>query len=90
MDDLTTLLKECEADKGSEALADQIKKAKVGIINLKAYLQQVDVIEFTTAIKNEFSFKVGCKEGFGPWMDKVGIEILAQKMGYYTMNTQCI
>ena len=32
---------------------------------------QVDVIEFTTAIKNEFSFKVGCKEGFGPWMDKV-------------------
>jgi len=70
MDDLTKLLKECEADKGSEGLAEGIKKAKVGIINLKAYLQQVDVIEFTTAIKNEFSFKVGCKEGFGPWMDK--------------------
>ena len=41
MDDLTKLLKECEADKGSEALAEGIKKAKVGIINLKAYLQQV-------------------------------------------------
>ena len=41
MDDLTKLLKECEADKGSESLAEGIKKAKVGIINLKAYLQQV-------------------------------------------------
>ena len=41
MDDLTKLLKECEADKGSEGLAEGIKKAKVGIINLKAYLQQV-------------------------------------------------
>ena len=37
-------------------------------------LLQVDVIEFTTAIKNEFSFKVGCKEGFGPWMDKVPLK----------------
>jgi len=70
MGDFTNLLKECESDKGSEGLAEGIKKAKIGIINLKAYLQQIDVIEFTTAIKNEFSFKVGCKEGFGPWMDR--------------------
>ena len=44
MGDFTNLLKECEADKGSEALAEGIKKAKVGIINLKAYLQQVCLV----------------------------------------------
>ena len=30
---------------------------------------QVDVVEFTTAIRNEFQFKVGCSQRFGPWLD---------------------
>ena len=41
MDDLNALLKECDGDKEAEAFQEGIKKAKVGLINLKTYLQQV-------------------------------------------------
>ena len=52
MDDLQKLLKECEDDKAKASdLADQIKKSKVGLMNLKAYLGQVDCIEFATALR---------------------------------------
>ena len=50
--------------------AEAIKKARVGYINLKAYLNQVDCIEFATALRNEFLFAVGSAEGFGPWLDQ--------------------
>ena len=54
MDDLQKLLKDCEDDKAKASeLADQIKKAKIGLMNLKAYLGQVDCIEFATAIRFE-------------------------------------
>ncbi len=69
IEDFTRLLKECEEGaKGKNELADQLKKARVGIINLKAYMGQVDVEEFAAAIRNEFQFKVGCEQGFGPWL----------------------
>jgi hypothetical protein len=80
MDDILTLLKECENDKGSEEFAAELKKAKIGNINLKAYLQQVDIADFANSIKNEFQFKIGCTQGFGPWLDgaekhvNIGIE----------------
>ena len=35
------------------ALAADLKKAKVGLINLQAYMNQVDCIEFATAINNQ-------------------------------------
>ena len=55
--DFEGLLKECEGGKEAEKYPEQLKKAKVGIINLKAYLGQVDVVEFAEAIRNEFQFK---------------------------------
>lgn len=61
VDDFTALLRECEeADRkdGGGKEAEGIKKAKVGIMNLKAYLGQVDTEEFAAAIRNEFQFKV--------------------------------
>ena len=33
-------------------------------------LLQVDPVEFCSEIRNEFLFKVGSAEGFGPWLDK--------------------
>ncbi len=67
--DFTALLKECEeGDKKEGKFPDQLKKARVGVINLKAYMGQVDVEEFAAAIRNEFQFKVGCEQGFGPWL----------------------
>ena len=54
----------------------RILKSNNFMFNWTTNLLQVDVIEFTTAIKNEFSFKVGCKEGFGPWMDRVSITLV--------------
>ncbi len=67
--DFTKLLKQCEEeDKAKSELGDELKKARVGIINLKAYVGQVDVEEFAAAIRNEFQFKVGCDKGFGPWL----------------------
>ena len=60
MDDLQKLLKDCEDDKAKASeLADQIKKAKIGLMNLKAYLGQVDCIEFATAIRLEFKLRPG-------------------------------
>ena len=68
MADLANLLKECEESKEASELHDAIKKAKVGLMNLKAYLGQVDCIEFATAIRNEEQFKVGSQKLFGPWL----------------------
>ena len=52
-------LQDCEENPESAPFGDEIKRAKVGLINLKAYLGQVDVIEFANTIKNEATFKVG-------------------------------
>jgi len=70
MEELAALHKECE-DVKEEAAAhqDDLKKAKVGMINLKAYMSQVDCVEFAAAIMNEFLFKVGSSEGFRPWLE---------------------
>ena len=88
---MNTLLKDCESDKASEPLADQIKKAKVGIINLKAYLQQVDVVEFARVIMNENSFKVGCAQGFGPWLDSAEkrINVELEKPNSFEHGLKC-
>jgi len=69
MEDVANLQKDCEGHAESNNYQDDLKKARVGLINLKAYLGQVDCIEFATAIQNEFLFKVGSSEGFAPWLE---------------------
>lgn len=66
--ELAELLKECESSPEASKAPEDIKKAKVGLINLKAYLSQADVVQFATAILNENLFKVGSAEGFAPWL----------------------
>ena len=58
LEDITNLQKDCEGHPEANNYQDDLKKARVGLINLKAYLGQVDCIEFATAIQNEFLFKV--------------------------------
>ena len=68
LDELISLHKECESDGDASNHADDLKKAKVGIINLKAYMSQVSREEFAASIMNERLFKVGSVEGFGEWI----------------------
>jgi len=68
LDELISLHKECESDGDASNHADDLKKAKVGIINLKAYMSQVSREEFAASIMNERLFKVGSVEGFEPWL----------------------
>jgi len=70
MEDILKLQKDIEGHPDASKQAEAIKKARVGYINLKAYLNQVDCIEFATALRNEFLFAVGSAEGFGPWLDQ--------------------
>ena len=69
LEELGALHKECEDHADASGHPDDLKKAKVGLINLKAYMSQVDCVEFAAAIMNEFLFKVGTEEGFGPWLN---------------------
>ena len=46
MEDVANLQKDCESHAESNNYQDDLKKARVGLINLKAYLGQVDCIEF--------------------------------------------
>ncbi len=64
LDDFAKLLKECEEEdaRGKKENAEALKKARVGIMNLKAYMGQVNVEEFAAAIRNENQFKVGCEQ----------------------------
>ena len=41
LEELISLHKECESDPEAANHGDELKKAKVGIINLKAYMSQV-------------------------------------------------
>jgi len=68
LEELTKLHKELEADQESANWADDMKKAKIGLINVKAHLNQVDCEQFATFLKNTFLFKVGSNEGFAPWL----------------------
>ena len=58
LQELTDLHKECEGHPDVAQNAEDIKKAKVGLINLKAYLSQVDCEEFASHLRNQFLFKV--------------------------------
>jgi len=69
LEELTALHKELESHPEAGSNADDMKKAKIGLINLKAHLNQVDCEQFATFLKNTFLFKVGSKEGFGPWLE---------------------
>lgn len=71
MDDIADLQKQCENAPEAKDHPEDLKKARIGLKNLTAYLGQVDCVEFATAIRNEFLFKVGAKEGFGPWLEDV-------------------
>jgi len=69
LEELTALHKELESHPDAGSNADDMKKAKIGLINLKAHLNQVDCEQFAAFLKNTFLFKVGSKEGFGPWLE---------------------
>ena len=58
LEELTALHTECEAHPEVSQNAEDVKKAKIGLINLKAYLAQVDCEQFATLLKNQFCFKV--------------------------------
>jgi len=75
LDELSALHKELESHPDAGSNADDMKKAKIGLINLKAHLNQVDCEQFATYLKNTFLFKVGSKEGFGPWLEKNEVRI---------------
>jgi len=70
MDDILKLQKECENDAQASGHQDTLKKARIGFQNLKVFINQVDPVEFCSEIRNEFLFKVGSAEGFGPWLDQ--------------------
>jgi hypothetical protein len=78
MDDIADLQKKCEGHADAGAHPDELKKARVGLINLKAYLSQVDIVEFATALRNEFLFKVGSTEGFIPFLDNAEEKIMSR------------
>lgn len=86
MDDIAALQKECEAHAQAGEHQEALKKARVGLINLKAYLGQVDCIEFAKEIRNEFLFKVGSQEGFGPWLAHVEEKIKSRDQRPKTYN----
>ena len=65
LEELTDLHKELENHPDVAQNSEEIKKAKIGLINLKAYLSQVDCEEFATALKNQFLFKVSQFKFFG-------------------------
>ena len=58
LEELSALHKELETHPDAGSNADDMKKAKIGLINLKAYLNQVDCEQFATFLKNTFLFKV--------------------------------
>jgi len=70
LEELSTLHKELDSHPEAAQNAEAIKKAKIGLMNLKAYLSQVDCEQLATTLKNTFLFKVGSAEGFGPWLEK--------------------
>ena len=67
LEELTDLHKELENHPDVAQNSEEIKKAKIGLINLKAYLSQVDCEEFATALKNQFLFKVSQFKFFGSY-----------------------
>ena len=58
LEELTALHKELESHPDAGSNADDMKKAKIGLINLKAHLNQVDCEQFAAFLKNTFLFKV--------------------------------
>ena len=58
VEELAALHKELEGNQESASWADDMKKAKIGLINLKAYLSQVDCEQMAAFLKNTVLFKV--------------------------------
>ena len=58
VEELASLHKELEGNQESANYADDMKKAKIGLINLKAYLSQVDCEQMAAFLKNTVLFKV--------------------------------
>lgn len=78
LQELTDLHKELEKSPEAASCAADLKKAKVGLINLQAYMNQVDCIEFAAAINNQYLFNVGSREGFGPWIAEAEKRIICR------------
>jgi len=68
MEDITNLKIDCEGHPEAKDYQDDLRKANVSLVDLKAYLGQIDCTKFANAIINEFLFKVGSTEGFAPWL----------------------
>jgi hypothetical protein len=58
IEELSALHKELEGNEESAKFGDDMKKAKIGVINLKAYISQVDCEQMAAFLKNTFLFKV--------------------------------
>jgi len=70
LEELQSLHKELDSHPEAAQNTEAIKKAKIGLLNLQAYLSQVDCEQFAAILKNTVLFKVGSSEGFGPWLQK--------------------
>ena len=58
MEDITNLKIDCEGHPEAKDYQDDLRKANVSLVDLKAYLGQIDCAKFANAIINEFLFKV--------------------------------
>ena len=58
LEELSALHKELENHPDAGGNAEEMKKAKIGLINVKAHLNQVDVEKFASILQNTFLFKV--------------------------------
>ena len=58
MEDITNLKIDCEGHPEAKDYQDDLRKANVSLVDLKAYLGQIDCTKFANAIINEFLFKV--------------------------------
>lgn len=80
MNDITDLQKQLDVAPEAKDHQEDLKKARIGLKNLQAYVGQVDCVEFASSIRNEFLFKVGSKEGFGPWLSGVEERVKNEKI----------
>ena len=58
LEELSALHKELENHPDAGGNAEEMKKAKIGLINVKAHLNQVDIEGFALILQNTFLFKV--------------------------------
>ena len=86
LEELTALHKELESHPDAGSNADDMKKAKIGLINLKAHLNQVDCEQFATFLRNTFLFKV---IRYSSFYIRVNRNIFSQLKFIFMVTTNC-